>query len=60
VDQWVGAKSLPGTERAWGERSGGMQTSYWGLKGQEDLGNNLNAIFSIEGFFTANDGQAGS
>ena len=60
VDQWVGAKKLPGAERAWGERGGGMQTSYWGLKGQEDLGNNLKAIFSIEGFFTANDGQAGS
>lgn len=60
VDQWIGAKELPGGDRAWGIRGGGMQTSWWGLRGQEDLGNNVKAIFSVEGFFTANDGQAGS
>jgi len=60
VDQWIGAKELPGAERAWGVSGGGMQTSYWGLKGQEDLGNNLKAIFSIEGFFSANNGQYGA
>lgn len=36
VDQCVGAKQLPGAERAWGENRGGMHTSYRGSKGQED------------------------
>ncbi|MFX3586376.1 porin, partial [Ralstonia mannitolilytica] len=40
VDAWAGAtKNLGASDRAWGVNSGGMSTSYWGMKGSEDLGN---------------------
>lgn len=60
VDQWLGSKELPGQDRAWGIYGGGMQTSWWGLRGQEDLGGGTKAVFSLEGFFSANNGQYGA
>jgi len=36
--------------------SGGIQGSRWGLKGSEDLGNGLKALFQLESGFQANDG----
>lgn len=38
VDEWVGATKFPGGDRAWNVSGGGMSTSYWGMKGAEDLG----------------------
>jgi len=55
VDQWIGSKELPGQERAWGLYGGGMQTSWWGLRGQEDLGGGTKAVFSLEGLYSANN-----
>ncbi|CAM2183266.1 Porin [Burkholderia latens] len=59
VDEWVGATKFPGSDRAWNVSGGGMSTSYWGLHGAEDLGNGYKAIFTLESFFRAQNGQFG-
>jgi predicted porin len=59
VDEWVGATKFPGGDRAWNVGGGGMSTSYWGMKGAEDLGNGYKAIFTLEAFFRAQNGQYG-
>ena len=47
-------------ERTTGLHSGGLSGSRWGLKGQEDLGNGLSAVFNVEaGFNSANGAFAG-
>lgn len=52
ADMFVGGVKNPGsTNRAWVANSGGMQTSYWGIKGTEDLGAGTKAIFDLNGFF---------
>lgn len=38
--------------------SGGMQTSYWGLRGREELGSGMHAFFALESFFRADSGAA--
>ncbi|MGU4701493.1 porin [Burkholderia cepacia] len=59
IDEWVGSQSLPGGKRAWELSGGGMATSFWGLRGSEALGNDMNAVFSMEGFFRPQNGAAG-
>lgn len=60
VDAWAGAIKTPGQSgTAWTQGGGGMSTSYWGMKGTEDLGNGLKAVFKIEGFFLPQNGQYG-
>jgi len=39
--------------------SGNLQGSRWGLRGTEDIGGGLNAIFVLENGFSLNNGQAG-
>jgi predicted porin len=38
---------------------GGLTTSFWGLRGKEDLGGGYAAIFVLESFFRPNTGQLG-
>ena len=38
---------------------GGLTTSFWGLRGKEDLGGGYAAIFTLESFFRPNTGQLG-
>lgn len=60
VDAWAGAQKMPGdADRTWVQGGGGMSTSYWGMKGTEDLGNGVSAIFKLEDFFRPQTGQAG-
>ncbi|SIT39971.1 Outer membrane protein porin [Paraburkholderia piptadeniae] len=59
VDEWVGATKFPGSKTAWNVSGGGMSTSYWGIKGSEDLGNGYKAIFTLEDFFRAQNGKFG-
>ncbi|WP_118181785.1 porin [Paraburkholderia phosphatilytica] len=59
VDEWVGAQKFPGGQRAWQVSGGGMSTSYWGMKGAEDLGGGYKAIFTLESFFLAQNGNYG-
>jgi len=39
--------------------SGGLSTSYWGLRGNEDLGGGLSASFELAGFFRPDTGATG-
>ncbi|WP_087650002.1 porin [Caballeronia choica] len=39
--------------------SGGLTTSFWGLRGKEDLGGGVSAIFTLESFFQPNTGAQG-
>lgn len=41
------------------EGGGGMTTSYWGIRGREDIGGGNAVIFSLESFFRPNTGQMG-
>lgn len=59
VDAWVGAQKYPGGERSWVQGGGGMSTSYWGIKGAEDLGGGYKAIFALEDFFRPQNGAPG-
>ena len=59
VDEWVGATKFPGSANAWNVGGGGMSTSYWGLKGSEDLGGGYKAVFALESFFRAQNGEYG-
>lgn len=59
VDTWVGMQQFPGGQKAWTVGGGGMSTSYWGLKGKEDLGGGYKAIFTVEDFFRAQNGSFG-
>lgn len=53
-----GAPNAP-INRINGVHNGGLQTSYFGLRGSEDLGGGLTAKFQIEGFFRADTGASG-
>jgi len=44
----------------WQMTSGGVQYSRWGLRGAEDLGGGLKAIFDLENGFNVNNGQLSS
>jgi predicted porin len=39
--------------------NGGQTTSFYGMRGTEDLGGGLRADFAIEGYLLFNNGQAG-
>jgi predicted porin len=38
---------------------GMMTTSFWGLKGEDDLGGGVKAVFKAEAFFRADNGRSG-
>jgi len=41
------------------EGGGGLTTSFWGMRGREDLGGGNAVIFALESFFRPNTGQMG-
>ncbi|WP_460903055.1 porin [Paraburkholderia jirisanensis] len=43
----------------WQETSGSVNSSRWGLRGKEDLGAGLSAIFTLEGGYSTNNGTLG-
>jgi predicted porin len=64
VDLWAGRES---TTNAAGVKSnntklesGGLSGSRWGMKGSEDLGGGLKAVFTLENGFNADTGTAAS
>lgn len=59
VDLSVGRFQTPGQASRSAVENGSMSTSYWGLRGKEDLGNDLSAIFAAEAFFRADTGSQG-
>lgn len=63
VDLWVGrTSSTVGAVKTNNTlmESGGVSGSRWGLKGEEDLGGGLKAVFKIESGFAADTGVGGS
>jgi predicted porin len=61
VDAYLGKKQLASAkgESAIAIDNGGLTTSYWGIRGSEDLGNGVNAIFDITGNFRVDTGNLG-
>lgn len=59
VDMSAGRSKAPGGEAIWNASSGNMTTSYWGVKGTEDLGGGLKGIFALESFLRADTGDSG-
>lgn len=59
VDVSVGSTQAPGGASIKGADSGKMTTSYFGLKGSEDLSGGLKAQFAVESFMRADTGSAG-
>lgn len=59
VDEWVGATKFPSNQTSWNVGGGGMSTSFWGVQGAEDLGGGYKAVFTLESFFRAQNGQYG-
>lgn len=59
VDVSVGRFQNPGADALGGVVSGNMTTSYYGMKGSEDLGGGLTASFALEGFMRSDTGASG-
>ncbi len=60
LDVWAGRSQTtaagPATQVA---NSGGLQTSFWGFAGTEDLGGGLRTIFALEGYILPDTGVGG-
>lgn len=60
VDAYVaGVKTIGQEQRTWAQGGGGMQTSFLGIKGTENLGGSLRAIFMLESYYRPDTGGAG-
>jgi predicted porin len=59
IDVSAGQSQAPGGTSTKGINSGNMTTSFFGVKGSEDLGGGLSAVFSIESFMRADTAEAG-
>ncbi|WP_321816665.1 MULTISPECIES: porin [unclassified Paraburkholderia] len=57
LDEGLNFTSNAGGHRAWQTASVDLATSRWGIKGSEDLGGGLHAIFDLESGFTMDDGK---
>ncbi len=59
VDMSIGSNKVPGGTSQTGVDSGKMTTSYFGMRGAEDLGGGLSAVFRLEGFLQGDTGAYG-
>lgn len=60
LDTWAGTSKASGDERSSTVvNSGGLTTSYWGIKGSERIGDDLKVLFNIEGYLLMDTGAAG-
>lgn len=60
LDMWGGRSEISGAGPAvTAINSGGMQTSYWGFGGTEDLGGGMKTVYAIEGYLQLDTGAAG-
>ena len=59
LDVGVGSFEVSGGQRDTRMESGLMTTSYWGVKGEEDLGGGLAALFTFESFLRLDSGEEG-
>ncbi|HEY4298323.1 MAG TPA: porin [Paraburkholderia sp.] len=59
IDAGITYTNNQGGHSAWQERSGTVNGSRWGLRGSEDLGGGLKAIFTLENGFNIANGSLG-
>lgn len=59
IDEGFGFTNNASGNKAWQFQSGWVAGSRWGLKGTEDLGGGLGAIFTLENGFNLNSGALG-
>jgi len=59
LDLSVGRSQALGGVATKGVDSGKMTTSYWGVKGSEDLGGGMSAVFALESFMRSDTGAPG-
>lgn len=59
IDEGINYTNNSGDKSAYQLQSGYAQGSRWGLKGSEDLGSGLKAIFDLENGFDVNSGALG-
>ena len=57
IDYISNQKAATGGHSAWGVQSGNVSTDRWGLKGTEDLGGGLVAVFDLENGFNIDNGK---
>ncbi|WP_396333296.1 porin [Burkholderia anthina] len=57
IDNGIDFNSNLGGQRQWKMSSGDAQGSRWGLRGAEDLGGGLKAVFQLENGFDVNSGR---
>lgn len=57
IDEGTDYTNNAGTGAAWKMQSGDALTNRWGLKGVEDLGGGLQALFQVENGFDASSGS---
>ncbi|WP_028220661.1 porin [Paraburkholderia oxyphila] len=58
LDEGINYTSNVGGHTSWQTASGELAVSRWGLRGTEDLGGGLNAVFDLESGFALDNGQA--
>src|SRR5579862_4491320 len=58
LDEGLNLTSNANGHKTWQMSSVDLVTSRWGLKGSEDLGDGLQAIFALESGFTLDNGAA--
>ncbi|WP_042298165.1 porin [Paraburkholderia bannensis] len=58
IDEGLNYASNVGGKSSWQTASGDLAISRWGLKGSEDLGGGLHAIFDLESGFALDNGAA--
>jgi predicted porin len=59
IDEGLDFSNNVGGSKVWELQSGYVQGSRWGLKGSEDLGGGVKAIFTLENGFNVNNGRLG-
>lgn len=60
LDMWAGrSETSAGGPASTVVNSGGMQTSFWGWSGAEELGGGMKAIYAVEGYLQLDTGMAG-
>jgi predicted porin len=60
IDTYVGATRRSDQSAATGVvNGGGLTTSFWGVRGSEDLGGSYKAVFQLDSFFMPDTGTVG-
>nr|WP_137956770.1 porin [Burkholderia sp. 4M9327F10] len=59
IDTFVGAVKNPGGHNAVVTQGGGLSTSFWGIKGTENLGGGYITFFVLESYFQPQNGSYG-